>query len=67
MTFQVIRVQDAANAQSPFRIIEPPMGREVEWVNRFLAHAAVDGGGRGLGMLAGLKSQVVQQIRGIAA
>jgi hypothetical protein len=43
------------------------MGREVEWVNRFLAHAAVDGGGRGLGMLAGLKSQVVQQIRGIAA
>ena len=36
MTFQVIRVQDAGNAQSPFRIIEPPMGREVEWVNRFL-------------------------------
>ena len=51
--------------ESRFR--RQPMGREVEWVNRFLAHAAVDGGGRGLGMLAGLKSQVVQQIRGIAA
>ena len=36
MTFQVIHAQDAGNARSPFRIIEPPMGREVDWVNRFL-------------------------------
>jgi integrase/recombinase XerD len=36
MTFQLIRVQVDGNAQSPFRIIEPPMGREVQWVNRFL-------------------------------
>ena len=36
MIFQVIHSQTAGNARSPFRIIEPPMGREVEWVNRFL-------------------------------
>jgi site-specific recombinase XerD len=36
MTFLVIRAPDAANAGSPFRVIEQPMGREVEWVNRFL-------------------------------
>jgi len=36
MTFQVIHAQAADNARSPFRIIEQPMGREVEWVNRFL-------------------------------
>jgi integrase/recombinase XerD len=32
----VIHVKDPGNAQSPFRIVEQPMGREVEWVNRFL-------------------------------
>jgi hypothetical protein len=36
MTFQVIRSQGANNARSPFRLIAQPMGREVEWVNRFL-------------------------------
>jgi len=36
MTFQVIHAQDAGHAQSPFRIIELPQSREVEWVNRFL-------------------------------
>jgi site-specific recombinase XerD len=36
MTFEVIHSQNAGNAQSPFRVIEQPMGREVEWVNRFL-------------------------------
>ena len=32
----MIHAQAADNARSPFRIIEQPMGREVEWVNRFL-------------------------------
>src|ERR1039458_10453121 len=36
MTFQVIHSQDAGNARSPFRIVELPTGREVEWINRFL-------------------------------
>ncbi len=36
MTFQVIHSKDVSNAQSPFRVIEQPIGREVEWINRFL-------------------------------
>jgi hypothetical protein len=36
MIFQVTRAQDVGNARSPFRVIEQPTGREVEWVNRFL-------------------------------
>ena len=36
MTFLVIHAPDIGNARSPFRVIEQPMGREVEWVNRFL-------------------------------
>jgi site-specific recombinase XerD len=32
----VIHSRKTSNARSPFRIIEQPMGREVEWVNRFL-------------------------------
>jgi len=36
MTFQVIHSKDVSNAQSSFRVIEQPMGREVEWINRFL-------------------------------
>jgi hypothetical protein len=36
MIFQVIHSSDSGNARSPFRVIEQPMGREVEWVNRFL-------------------------------
>src|ERR1700688_3407355 len=35
MTFQVIHAHDG-KARCPFRIIEQPMGHEVEWVNRFL-------------------------------
>ena len=41
MTFQVIHSQGADNARSPFRVIEQPMGREVEWVNRFLDRECV--------------------------
>jgi integrase/recombinase XerD len=36
VTFLVIHAPDAGNARSPFRLVEQPMGREVEWVNRFL-------------------------------
>ena len=36
MTFQVIRSKEASNAQSPFRVVQQPIGREVEWINRFL-------------------------------
>jgi site-specific recombinase XerD len=36
MTFQVIHSMDVGNAQSPFRVIEKPTGREVDWINRFL-------------------------------
>ncbi len=35
MTLQVIHADDA-NSRCPFRIVESPVGREVEWVNRFL-------------------------------
>ena len=34
MTFQVTHSKNAGNALSPFRVIEQPMGREVEWINR---------------------------------
>jgi len=36
MTFQVIYSPAAGNAQSPFRVVEQPIGREVDWINRFL-------------------------------
>jgi integrase len=36
MTFQVIHSKEASNAQSPFRVVEQPTRREVEWINRFL-------------------------------
>ena len=41
MTFQVIHAHDGHNARSPFRVIEQPAGREVEWVNRFLDRECV--------------------------
>jgi len=41
MTFQVIHLKDAGNARSPFRVIELPMRREVEWINRFLDRECV--------------------------
>src|SRR5260370_16672926 len=36
MTFQVIHSSDGSHARSPFRVIEQPSGREVDWINRFL-------------------------------
>jgi integrase/recombinase XerD len=36
MIFHVIRAQDTCNARCPFHIVESALGREVEWVNRFL-------------------------------
>jgi len=36
MRFHVIRSQNPAPAQSPFRMVEHETGREVGWVNRFL-------------------------------
>jgi site-specific recombinase XerD len=36
MTFHLIHLQGPSNARSPFRIIQLPTGREVEWINRFL-------------------------------
>ncbi len=41
MIFQVTRAHDGHNARSPFRVIEQPAGREVEWVNRFLDRECV--------------------------
>jgi hypothetical protein len=41
MTFQVIHFLDGGNARSPFRVIEQPMGREVDWINRFLDRECV--------------------------
>jgi site-specific recombinase XerD len=41
MTFQVIHAHGAGKARSPFRVIEQPAGREVEWVNRFLDRECV--------------------------
>jgi len=37
----VIHSPDAGSARSPFRVIQQPMGREVEWVNRFLDRECV--------------------------
>lgn len=36
MTYQLIHLRDPGNARSPFRIVQLPAGREVEWINRFL-------------------------------
>ena len=41
MTFQVIHSPDAGSARSPFRVLNQPMGREVEWINRFLDRESV--------------------------
>src|SRR5258705_7206903 len=41
MIFQVIHSPDTGNARSPFRVIEQPMAREVDWVNRFLDRESV--------------------------
>jgi len=45
-----VRHQPTSAARSPYRVVEEPSGREVEWVNRFLDReclrrvATVDGG-----------------------
>jgi hypothetical protein len=41
MTFQVNYSRAGGNAQSPFRVVEQLMGREVEWINRFLDRECV--------------------------
>ena len=41
MTFQMIHSTNGGNARSPFRVIEQPMGREVDWINRFLDRECV--------------------------
>src|SRR5260370_14218316 len=41
MTFQVIHASDGSHARSPFRVIEQPSGREVDWINRFLDRECV--------------------------
>jgi hypothetical protein len=41
MTFQMIHSPDGGTARSPFRVIEQPIGREVDWVNRFLDRECV--------------------------
>jgi site-specific recombinase XerD len=43
MTFHVLYQPGRSNAQSPFRVVEQPTGREVEWVNRFLDRERVRG------------------------
>jgi hypothetical protein len=45
MTYQLIYRVDLGNAQSPFRVVAQPTGREVGWINRFLDQCCV----RGLG------------------
>jgi site-specific recombinase XerD len=41
MTFQTIHSPNGGNARSPFRVIEQPIGREVDWINRFLDRECV--------------------------
>ena len=41
MTFHLIHSPGAGNARSPFRVIEQPTGREVDWINRFLDRECV--------------------------
>src|ERR1035438_2991210 len=43
MTYQLIYRVDLGNAQSPFRIVAQPAGREVGWINRFLDQCCVRG------------------------
>ena len=43
MTYQLIYRVDLGSAQSPFRVIAQPTGREVGWINRFLDQCCVRG------------------------
>jgi hypothetical protein len=43
MTYELVYRVGLGNAQSPFRVVTQPEGREVAWVNRFLDQCMVRG------------------------
>jgi site-specific recombinase XerD len=43
MSYELIYRADLGNAQSPFRVVVQPAGREVGWINRFLDQCCVRG------------------------
>ncbi len=43
MSYVLIYRADLGNAQSPFRVVAQPAGREVDWINRFLDQCCVRG------------------------
>ena len=43
MTYELVYRVGLGNAQSPFRVIAQPEGREVTWINRFLDQCMVRG------------------------
>jgi site-specific recombinase XerD len=43
MRFRVVQQPGRGNAQSPFRVVAEPTGRDVEWVNRFLDRERIRG------------------------
>jgi len=43
MTYELVYRVGLGNAQSPFRVVTQPEGREVVWVNRFLDQCMVRG------------------------
>jgi integrase/recombinase XerD len=43
MNYELIYRVDLGSAQSPFRVVAQPTGREVDWINRFLDQCSVRG------------------------
>src|SRR5437667_12307544 len=43
MSYELIYRVDLGSAQSPFRVVAQPTGREVGWINRFLDQCCVRG------------------------
>src|SRR4029453_18414979 len=43
MSYELIYRVDLGSAQSPFRVVAQPTGREVAWINRFLDQCCVRG------------------------
>jgi hypothetical protein len=43
MTYELSYRVDLGSAQSPFRVVAQPVGREVGWINRFLDQCCVRG------------------------
>ena len=43
MTYELSYKVGLGNAQSPFRVVAQPGGREVSWIDRFLDRCAVRG------------------------